>query len=83
LGDVAAQIRGELSPYFRAWRARNKERVTSGEAYLRADAERTRVPFEPDVQAIAAGISQQWTAAPLPTLQENCEDMLLQLRQPE
>jgi hypothetical protein len=74
---------GRFEPAFRAWLVRNKERVTSGEAYLRADAERTRVPFEPDVQAIAAGISQQWTAAPLPTLQENCEDMLLQLRQPE
>ena len=82
----SARIAGypaRFEPAFRAWLARNKERVTSGEAYLRADAERTRVPFEPDVQAIAAGISQQWTAAPLPTLQENCEDMLLQLRQPE
>jgi len=38
------------------------------------------MPFEPDVQAIAAGISQQWTTAPLPTLQDNCEEMLLQLR---
>ncbi len=82
----SARIAGypaRFEPAFRTWLARNKERVTSGEAYLRADAERTRVPFEPDVQAIAAGISQQWTAAPLPTLQENCEDMLLQLRQPE
>jgi hypothetical protein len=47
---------------------------------LRADAERTRVPFEPDVQAVVAGIWQQWTTAPLPRLQENCEEQLLQLR---
>ena len=71
---------GRFEPAFRAWLARNKERVASGEAFLRADAERTRMPFEPDVQAIAAGISQQWTTAPLPTLQDNCEEMLLQLR---
>ena len=70
-----------FEPAFRAWLARNKEHVASGEAFLRADAERTKVPFEPDVQAVALGISQQWTNAPLPTLQENCDALLIQMRE--
>ena len=37
--------------------------------------------FEPDVQAVVAAISQQWASAPLPVLQDNCESMLLQLRE--
>ena len=40
------------------------------------------MPYEPDVQAVAASISQQWAAAPLPALQDNCEAMLLQLAEP-
>ena len=72
---------GRFEPAFRTWLARNKERLVSGEAFLRADAERTKIPFEPDIQAVAAGISQQWTSAPLPTLQENCEALLIQLRE--
>ena len=72
---------GRFEPAFRAWLTRNKERVASGEAFLRADAERTKVPFEPDVQAVALGISQQWTSAPLPTLQDNCEALLIQLKE--
>lgn len=66
---------------FRSWLSTNKAHVASGEAFLRADAERTKVPFEPDVQAVVVAISQQWAAAPLPVLQENCEAMLLQLRE--
>ena len=80
----SARISGystRFEPAFRAWLDRNKERVASGEAFLRADAQRTNVPFEPDVQALAAGISQQWTSAPLPTLQDSCEALLLQLRE--
>ena len=72
---------GRFDPAFRAWLTRHKERVASGEAFLRADAERTKVPFEPDVQAVALGISQQWTSAPLPTLQDNCESLLIQLKE--
>ncbi len=80
----SARITGysvRFEPAFRAWLARNKEHVASGEAFLRADAERTKIPFEPDVQAVAAGIAQQWTNAPLPTLQDNCEALLIQLRE--
>jgi len=80
----SARIAGysaRFEPAFRAWLARNKAHVTSGEAFLRADAEKTRVPFEPDVEAVAVGISQQWTSAPLPTLQDNCEALLNQLKE--
>jgi hypothetical protein len=80
----SARITGysaRFDPAFRAWLARNKGHVASGEAFLRADAERTRIPFEPDVEAVAVGISQQWTSAPLPTLQDNCEALLTQLRE--
>ena len=72
---------GRFEPAFRAWLGRNKEHVASGEAFLRADAERTKAPFEPDVQAVAVNIAQQWTNAPLPTLQDNCEALLVQLRE--
>jgi len=78
----SARISGYSAKFqaaFRAWLSTNKAHVASGEAFLRADAERTKVPFEPDIQAIAATVSKQWAAAPLPTLQENCEAMLLQL----
>ncbi len=68
-----------FEPAFRAWIAANKDRLASGEAFLRADAERTQVPFERDIQTVIAGISRQWTSAPLPVLQENCEAMLVQL----
>ena len=80
----SARIAGysaRFEPAFRAWLARNTAHVTSGEAFLRADAEKTRVPFEPDVEAVAVGISQQWTSAPLPTLQDNCETLLIQLKE--
>jgi len=76
-----ASYSARFEPAFRAWLARNKEHVASGEAFLRADAERTKVPFEPDVEAVAVGISQQWTAAPLPALQDHCEALLIQLRE--
>jgi len=66
---------------FRTWLSTNKAHVASGEAFLRADAQRTGVPFEPDVQAVVAAISQQWASAPLAVLQDNCESMLLQLRE--
>ncbi len=68
-----------FDPAFRAWLATNKDRLASGEAFLRADAERTRVPFERDIQSVIATISQQWTAAPLSVLQEKCAATLLQL----
>jgi hypothetical protein len=78
-----ASYSARFEPAFRAWLARNKEHVASGEAFLRADAERTKVPFEPDVEAVAVDISQRWTGAPLPTLQDNCEALLIQLRESE
>jgi hypothetical protein len=80
----SARIAGyaaRFEPAFRDWLTRNREHVASGEAFLRADAEKTKVPFEPDVQAVALGISKQWTSAPLPTLQDNCEALLIQLRE--
>jgi hypothetical protein len=79
----SARISGfpaRFDPEFRSWLARNQRRIVSGEAFLRADSERTQAPFERDVQAVVSGISQQWGAAPLPMLQENCEAMLLQLK---
>ncbi|HSC62212.1 MAG TPA: hypothetical protein VLD35_01145 [Caldimonas sp.] len=82
----AARIAGysaRFDPAFRIWLGRNKDHVASGEAFLRADAERTKVPFEPDVQAIATSVTQQWAAAPLPTLQDHCEALLVQLREVE
>ena len=78
-----ASYSGRFEPAFRAWLARNKEHVAAGEAFLRADAERTKTPFEPDVEAVAVDISQRWTSAPLPTLQDNCEALLIQLRESE
>lgn len=68
-----------FDPAFRAWLATNKDRLASGEAFLRADAERTKVPFERDVQSVIATITQQWTTAPLSVLQEKCAATLLQL----
>lgn len=80
----SARISGysaKFDPVFRTWLSTNKEHVAFGEAFLRADAERTKMPFEPDIQAVAIAISQQWATAPLTMLQENCEAMLLQLRE--
>jgi len=80
----SARISGysaRFEPAFRAWLDRNQAHLVSGEPFLSADAQRTSVPFEPDVQALAAGISQQWTAAPLPTLQDSCETLLIQLKE--
>ena len=72
-----------FEPAFRTWLVRKKENVAAGEAFLRAEAERTKVPFEPDVQAVGASIVQQWAAVPLATLQDNCEALLLQLKDVE
>ena len=41
-----------FEPAFRTWLARNKDNVASGEAFMRAEAERTKVAFEPDIQAL-------------------------------
>jgi pyruvate/2-oxoglutarate dehydrogenase complex dihydrolipoamide acyltransferase (E2) component len=82
----SARIAGytaRFDPAFRTWLSRNKERVAAGEAFLRAEAERTRVPFEPDIQAVGVSMAQQWTALPMVTLQDNCEALLLQLNEPE
>jgi hypothetical protein len=80
----SARISGfssQFEPVFRAWLTANRSRIAAGEAYLRADAERTRTPFERDVQSIAGNISQQWNAAPLSMLQENCDAMLIHLKE--
>jgi len=80
----SARISGfssQFDPVFRAWLAANRGRLAAGEAYLRADAEKTRMPLERDLQSIAGNISQQWNAAPLSTLQENCDAMLVQLKE--
>ena len=80
----SARISGfssQFDPVFRAWLATNRSRLAAGEAFLRADAEKTRIPLERDVQSIAGNISQQWNAAPLSTLQENCDAMLVQLKE--
>jgi hypothetical protein len=80
----SARISGfssQFEPVFRAWLTANRSRIAAGEAYLRADAEKTRTPLERDVQSIAGNISQQWNAAPLSTLQENCDAMLVQLKE--
>jgi hypothetical protein len=82
----SARIAGysaRFEPAYRTWLAKNKDRVAAGEVFLRADAEKTKVPFEPDVQAIAVTVSQQWANAPLPTLQDNCEAMLLLMKEPD
>ena len=80
----SARISGfaaRFDPVFRAWLAANRSRIAAGEAFLRADAEKTRMPLERDVQSIAGNISEQWNAAPLPTLQENCAAMLVEVRE--
>jgi hypothetical protein len=69
----------KFEPAFRSWLALNKDHLAMGEAFLRADAEKTKVPFEGDVQAVAASVSQQWSSAPLSVLQENCAALLQQL----
>ena len=71
----------QFEPAFRAWLAAHRHQLAAGEAFLRADAEKTRMPFERDVESIAGNISQQWNAAPLAVLQDNCETMLVQLRE--
>ena len=70
-----------FDPAFRTWLATHRQQLVAGEAFLRADAEKTRMPFERDIESIAGKISEQWNAAPLPVLQENCDSMLLQLRE--
>lgn len=78
----SARISGYAARFeaaFRIWLATNKDHVAAGEAFLRADAERTQVPFEHDVQAVIDVVTQQWTAAPISVLQDNCEAMLRQL----
>ena len=75
ISDFSARF----EPAFRAWLATNKNHLASGEAFLRADAEKTKVPFERDIESVIAAISQQWTKAPLSVLQENCAATLLQL----
>lgn len=80
----SARISGfssQFDPVFRAWLATNRARLAAGEAYLRADAEKTRTPLERDVQSIAGNISQQWNAAPLSLLHENCHEMLIHLKE--
>ena len=82
----SARISGysaKFEPAFRTWLSRNKVHVAAGEAFLRADAEKTKVPFEPDVRAVASGFAERLSAAPLPTLQEHCEALLLQLKDAE
>ena len=69
----------KFEPAFRTWIALNKDHLAAGEAFLRADAEKTKVPFEGDVQAVAATVAQQWSTAPLPVLQANCAALLQQL----
>jgi hypothetical protein len=78
----SARISGYSAKFeaaFRIWRATNKEHVAAGEAFLRADAERTQVPFERDVQAVIDVVTQQWTSASISVLQDNCDAMLRQL----
>ena len=56
----SARISGfssQFEPVFRAWLATNRSRIAAGEAYLRADAEKTRTPLERDVQSIAGNIA--------------------------
>jgi len=80
----SARISGfstRFEPVFRAWLAANRSRIAAGEAFLRADAEKTRTPLEQDVQSITGNISRQWNAAPLSLLQENCAEMLIQVRE--
>ena len=71
----------QFDPAFKAWLAAHRHQLAAGEAFLRADAEKTRMPLERDVESVAGSISQQWNAAPLAVLQENCETMLMQLRE--
>ena len=78
----SARIAGysaKFEPAFRTWLAINKDHLASGEAFLRADAEKTKVPFEGDVQAVAANVAQQWNTAPMPVLRENCAALLQEL----
>ena len=80
----SARISGfssQFDPAFRSWLATNRSRLAAGEAFLRADAQKTGTPLERDVQSIVGNISQQWSAAPLATLQENCDAMLIHLKE--
>ena len=70
-----------FEPMFRAWLSTNRSRIAAGEAFLRADAEKTRTPLEGDVQSIVGNISRQWNAAPLDLLQENCAALLVQMKE--
>jgi hypothetical protein len=69
----------KFDPAFRTWLAGNKEHLAAGEAFLRADAEKTKVPFDGDVKAVAATVAQQWSTASMAVLQENCAVLLQQL----
>src|SRR5205085_8375203 len=59
----------QFDPAFRAWLAAHRHQIAAGEAFLRADAEKTRMPLERDVESVAASVSQQWSAAPIAVLQ--------------
>ena len=67
---------GDLEP-LKKWRSR----IAAGEAFLRADAEKTGMPLERDVESVVNSVTKLWNAAPLPELQENCDAMLTQLRE--
>jgi hypothetical protein len=60
---------------------RQSSRIGAGEAFLRADAEKTGMPLERDVESVVNSVTKLWNAAPLPELQENCDAMLTQLRE--
>jgi len=53
----------------------------SAATFLRADAEKTGMPLERDVESVVNSVTKLWNAAPLPELQENCDAMLTQLRE--
>lgn len=71
----------QFEPAFRGWLAAHRQQLVTGEAFLRADAVKTGMPLDRDVESIAGNISRQWNAAPMAVLQENCETMLTQLRE--
>lgn len=72
---------GRFDPAFRTWLSANRSRIAAGEAFLRADAEKTGMPLERDVESVVNSVTKLWNAAPLPELQENCDAMLTQLRE--
>jgi hypothetical protein len=69
----------KFEPAFAHWKKANATRLSAGETFLRADAEKNKMPFQLNVQSVAVISAQVLEKASQPLLEENCNAMLQQL----